>query len=108
MSEKEKQIDADVFARAVIQSLLVGNDYNAGYRKQSEDAIVLPCKAGDLVRFKGLETPLKVTAVHFYAEGQPQISISSETGKITSTMTENEFYMSCDVLDEAKMKGGAE
>ena len=27
MNEKEKQIEADVFAQAVIQSLLVGNDY---------------------------------------------------------------------------------
>lgn len=82
--------------------------YNAGYRKQSENVIELPCKVGDLVRFKGLETPWKVSAIHIYEEGQPQISITSETGKITSTMTANEFYMFCFVIDDAKMKGGAE
>lgn len=80
--------------------------YEKGYRKQSENIIELPCKVGDLVHFKGLETPWKVLAI--YEEGQPQISITSETGKITSTMTANEFYMFCAVLTEAeaKMKGG--
>ena len=81
---------------------------DAGYRKQSGNAIELPCKVGDLVHFKGLETPWKVSAIHIYEEGQPQISITSETGKITSTMTANEFYMFCTVLTDAKMKGGAE
>ena len=82
--------------------------YNAGYRKQNENVIELPCKAGDLVHFKGLETPWKVSAIHIYEEGQLQISITSETGKITSTMTANEFYMFCSVLteEEAKMTGG--
>lgn len=82
--------------------------YNAGYRKQSENTVELPCKAGDLVHFKGLETPWKVSAIHFYAEGLPQISITSETGKITSTMNINEFYMFCSVIakEETKMKGG--
>ena len=82
--------------------------YSAGYRKQSENVIELPCKVGDLVHFKGLETPWNVSAIHIYKEGQPQISITSGTGKITSTMTANEFYMFCTVLTEAdaKMKGG--
>ena len=83
--------------------------YTAGYRKQSENVIELPCKVGDLVHFKGLETPWKVSAIHIYKEGQPQIAITSETGKITSTMTANEFYMFCSVITEPpKMKGGAE
>lgn len=84
--------------------------YTEGYRRQSENTVELPCKAGDLVHFKGLETPWKVSAIHFYAEGLPQISITSETGKITSTMNINEFYMFCSVLtkEETKMKGGAE
>ena len=79
------------------------------YIKQSENVIELPCKVGDLVHFRGLETPWKVAAIHIYEEGQPQISITSETGKITSTMTISEFYMFCTVIPEApKMKGGAE
>ena len=82
--------------------------FEKDYRKQSENVIELPCKVGDLVHFKGLETPWKVSAIHIYEEGQPQISITSETGKITSTMTANEFYMFCFVIDDAKMKGGAE
>lgn len=77
-----------------------------GYRQQSENVVELPCKVGDFVHFKGLETPWKVSAIHIYEEGQPQISITSGTGKITSTMTANEFYMFCFVIADAKMKGG--
>ena len=72
------------------------------------NVVVLPCVVGDLVHFKGLETPWKVAAIHFYAEGLPQISIASGTGKITSTMNAAEFNMYCSVLAEAKMKGGEE
>lgn len=85
------------------------NDYlkaekmiKAGYRKCSENVIELPCKVGDLVHFKGLETPWKVSAIHIYQEGQPQISITSETGKMTSTMTANEFYAFCFVVADER------
>ena len=77
-----------------------------GYRKQSENAVELPCKVGDFVRFKGLETPWKVSAIHIYEEGQPQITITSETEKITCTMTVDEFHMFRCVIADTKMKGG--
>lgn len=94
--------EAEKIARFVVEE--------QGYRKQSENTVELPCTAGDLVHFKGLETPWKVSAIHFYAEGLPQISITSETGKITSTMNINAFYMFCSVIakEETKMKGDAE
>ena len=80
--------------------------YNEDYRKQSENAVELPCKVGDFVRFKGLETPWKVSAIHIYEEGQPQITITSETEKITCTMTVDEFHMFRCVIADTKMKGG--
>jgi hypothetical protein len=46
---------------------------------------------GDYVHFKGLEEPWRVSTINFYAEGKPQISITSKTGKITTTMTFDEF-----------------
>jgi hypothetical protein len=111
---REKQIEemaSDIEQSGMLDSLsrcrIVAEElYFKGYRKQSENVVELPCKAGDYVHFKGLETPWKVSAIHIYEEGQPQISITSETGKITSTMTANEFYMLCFVIADAKMKGG--
>lgn len=63
----------------------------AAYKRIEElEKQLPPCKVGDYVRFKGLVTPWKVTAMHFYdAEGDPQISITC--GKVTSTMTLTEF-----------------
>ena len=39
--------------------------YNAGYRKQSENVIELPCKVGDTmyVKYKGIAYPVKVNAI---------------------------------------------
>jgi len=116
---KEKQIEEtknEIFG--ILCNTINGADFDdlneavykivdvAGYRKQTENAVELPCKVGDFVRFKGLETPWKVSAIHIYEEGQPQISITSETGKITSTMTADEFHMFCFVIADTKMKGG--
>lgn len=55
--------------------------------------IKLPCKVGDLVKYnyKGAERLWKVSAIHFYAEGQPQITITS--GIVTSTMVLSEFLI---------------
>lgn len=63
----------------------------AGYYKLRRCTFELPCLAGDLVFFKGLEEPWKVSAIHLYSNGAPQISITSPSGKITSTMTFLEF-----------------
>ena len=76
------------------------------YFKQTENAVELPCKVGDFVRFKGFETPWKVSAIHIYEEGQPQITITSETEKITCTMTVDEFHMFRCVIADTKMKDG--
>ena len=65
--------------------------YAEGYRKVNDNVVRLPCNVGDLVHFKGLDTPWKVSAIHFYAEGSPQISLTSESGKVTTTMTFDEF-----------------
>jgi hypothetical protein len=39
--------------------------YNAGYRKQSENVIELPCRVGDTmyVKYKGIAYPVKVNAI---------------------------------------------
>lgn len=116
IEEMARHIPARIFAHDVSENsanldekhreIVAEHLYRAGYRKHSENVVELPCKVGDFVHFKGLETPWKVSAIHIYEEGQPQISITSETGKITSTMTANEFYMFCFVIADAKMKGG--
>lgn len=68
--------------------------------KEKSRYIEVPCKAGDYIHFKGLETPWKVSAIHFYAEGAPQISMTSESGKITTTMTFSEFVYNACVITE--------
>lgn len=62
--------------------------------------VVLPCNAGDLVHFKGVDTPCKVSAIHLYAEGEGQISLTC--GKATSTITFAEFYECCTVLTDTE------
>jgi hypothetical protein len=64
--------------------------------------IVPPCKVGDYVHFKGLEDPWKVSTINFYAEGAPKISITSKTGKITTTMTLAEFSEFAVVITDEK------
>ena len=69
--------------------------------------LVLPCKVGDWVHFKGLEHPLRVVAVHFYAEGDGQISIAC--GKTTNTMTFRSFAeWGCVLTKEEAEKAPAE
>jgi hypothetical protein len=62
----------------------------AGYLL-ANGVIVPPCKVGDYVHFEGLEEQWRVSTINFYEEGKPQISITSKTGKITTTMTFDEF-----------------
>lgn len=69
-----------------------------GFYTDKSRYVELPCKVGDLVRFKGLENPWKVSAIHLCAEGQPQISLTS--GKITTTMTFSEFSEDAFVLSQ--------
>lgn len=47
--------------------------------------IAPPCKIGDFVRFKGLRNLWKITSMHFYSDGKPQVSVTCE--KVTNTMT---------------------
>lgn len=62
--------------------------------------IVTPCKVGDIVQYKGCCGVCRVSAIHFYAEGEGQISIT--TGKMTVTETFSQFAERCRVLTEAK------
>lgn len=64
----------------------------------ANNVIVLPCKVGDYVHFKGVDTPCKVSAIHLYAEGDCQVSLTC--GKATSTITFAEFSDCCTVLTD--------
>lgn len=48
--------------------------------------IVPPCKVGDYAKYKynGAEAIWKITSISFYAEGQPQLSLTH--GKVTNTV----------------------
>lgn len=54
--------------------------------------ILPPCKVGDYVKFTGSDEIWRVDCLHFYREGQPQISITREN--VTHTITFNMFVNS--------------
>lgn len=70
--------------------------------KDKERFLELPCKVGDSVQLSGLPTPWKVSAIHFYAEGEPQISVTSKTNRITSTLTLSAFETVACVIPNEK------
>lgn len=55
-------------------------------------AILPPCKIGDHVKFTRSDEIWRVDCLHFYREGQPQISITREN--VTHTITFNMFVNS--------------
>lgn len=58
-----------------------------------EQGVILPpCKVGDYVKFTGSDEIWRVDCLHFYREGQPQISITREN--VTHTITFNMFVNS--------------
>ena len=93
--------------------------YNAGYRKQSENTIELPCKVGDAmyVTYKGIAYPVRVNAIridtkknnhricvsgtfHLYEDYDHNYKATFSFDSIGKSL----FYTEA----EAKMKGGAE
>jgi hypothetical protein len=93
--------------------------YTAGYRKQSENVIELPCKVGDTmyVDYKGIAYPVKVNAIridtkknnhricvsgtfHLYEHYDHDYKATFPFDSIGKSL----FYTEA----EAKMKGGAE
>lgn len=58
--------------------------------KLIENGVLLPpCKVGDYVKFTGNDEIWRVDCLHFYREGQPQISITREN--VTDTITLSMF-----------------
>lgn len=95
--------------------------YNAGYRKQSENVIELPCKVGDKVYFNYVELneicPAKVIGIHnnYYTPSMPWwVTIEYESqliGRHEVKIAVDVFNLVCHKTKEeaeAKMKGGAE
>lgn len=78
--------------------------YKMGYYRLRRCTFELPCLVGDYVCFKGLEEPWKVSAIHLYSNGAPQISITSPSGKITSTMTFLEFEEFATIINPKKQE----
>ena len=74
----------------------------------SNGVILPPCKVGDYAKYKynGAETIWKITSISFYAEGQPQLSLTH--GKATNTVRlaffEDRFEIIPKEEAEAKLK----
>lgn len=63
-------------------------EFAAGYLLE-QGVILPPCNVGDYVKFTGSDEIWRVDCLHFYREGQPQISITREN--VTHTITFNMF-----------------
>ena len=66
-------------------------EFAAGHLLE-QGVILPPCKVGDYVKFTGSDEIWRVDCLHFYREGQPQISITREN--VTHTITFNMFVNS--------------
>lgn len=66
-------------------------EFAAGYLLK-QGVILPPCMVGDYVKFTGSDKIWRVDCLHFYREGQPQISITREN--VTDTITFNMFFNS--------------